>query len=286
MLLPHVSKLSVISYYLYTLVLTFEFELYRVQQYVWYNQSRGDFKKKVYNFFIEEDLVFMKIEFENLSSGILDQPVPLTSSRHSPLFYILPANFDRKFPKKFPRLPPQKPATVLPYKNIPLPHKEAERARARRVIVARPFPPFAQAYTRILHKGNQIFAVPGQFLSSPVPLITQRVLLYEPSADPHDFDAASDSGDAAGVITSPPPHNRSTFTLTSYFAVCDHTNSLLGRILGINHEGNCARTRMSWMRDAYFYDYDRTCFVDSFFSFSLVTKNSSLAILLYFTKFT
>lgn len=48
----------------------------------------------------------------------------------------------------------------------------------------------------------------------------QCVLLYEPSADRHDSNATRGTGDAAGVITSLRPHNRTTLTLTNYFPVC------------------------------------------------------------------
>lgn len=51
-------------------------------------------------------------------------------------------------------------------------------------------------------------------------LYRQCVLLYEPSADRHDSNATRGTGDAAGVITSLLPHNRTTLTLTNYFPVC------------------------------------------------------------------
>lgn len=73
----------------------------------------------------------------------------------------------------------------------------------------------------------------------PIPY-TASVLcyIYEPSADSHDWNATRGTGDAAGVITSPPPpHNRSTLTLTSYFLVCEHTNN---QLVGA-HSGSIAR---------------------------------------------
>lgn len=59
-----------------------------------------------------------------------------------------------------------------------------------------------------------------RFRGDPKLYSRQCVLLYEPSADRHDSNATRGTGDAAGVITSLLPHNRTTLTLTNYFPVC------------------------------------------------------------------